>query len=117
MQQSKWFKSNHELGENDIVFIKDMIARIIKVDLDSMGTNRYYDFQYRVRGGGNFKVVRRAAQSLCLLLTAKEIEDNENITRDAIDFPIENPMQGSKPKQRPCVKVQIGNKAPALDDV
>ena len=23
-QQSKWFSSNHELGKNDIVFIKDL---------------------------------------------------------------------------------------------
>ena len=42
-----------------------------------LNTNqRYYDCQYRVRGGGNFKVVRRAAQSLCLLLTANETKEN-----------------------------------------
>ena len=82
-----------------------------------MNTDRYFDCQYRVRGGGTFKVVRRAAQSLCLVLTAKEIEENENITGDAIDFPIETPTQERKPKQRPRVKVQIGNVAPVIDDV
>ena len=34
-QQSKWFKSNHELGEGDIVFIRDTgtprLARIVRV--------------------------------------------------------------------------------------
>ena len=42
-QQNKWFSSNHELGKNDVVFIKDLktergtprLAQIIKVDLDS----------------------------------------------------------------------------------
>ena len=62
-------------------------------------------------------MVRRAAQSLCLLLTTNEIKENENVTRDTINFPIEIPTQGRKPKQRPRVKVQIGNVAPAMDDV
>ena len=82
-----------------------------------MNTDRYFDCQYRVKGGGNFKVVRRAAQSLCLLLTAKEIEDNENITCDAIDFPIETPTHSRKSKQRPRVKVQVTNVVPAIDVV
>ena len=112
-------------GKDDVVFIKDLktergtpsLARIIKVDLDTMGTDRYFDCQYRVKGGGNFKVVRRAAQSLCLLLTAKEIEENENITRDATDFPIETPTYVRKSKRRPRLKVKIANVAPAMDDV
>ena len=67
-QQSKWFTSNHELGEGDIVFIRDMktergtprLPQIVKVDLDSQGTERYFNCQYKVRGMGKFKVVRRA---------------------------------------------------------
>ena len=62
-------------------------------------------------------MVQRAAQSLCLLLTAIEIEDNEDIICDTIDFPIETPTLSRKLKQRPRVKVQIANVAPAMDDV
>ena len=122
-QQSKWFKSNHELGEGDIVFIRDMktergtprLARIVRVDLDSQGTDRYYDCQYQVRDGGNYKVVRRTAQSLCLLLTANETKENADVTHDSISFPTEIPTQGRRP--RPHVSVQIGNMAPVMDDV
>ena len=80
-----------------------------------MGMYRYYDCQYRVRGGGNFKVVWRAAQSLCLLLTENETKENADVTRDSINFPTEFPTQGRK--MRPRVKVQIGNVAPVMDDV
>ena len=56
-QQNKWFASNHELGEQDVVFIKDLrtdlstprLARIINVDTDSKGTKRYYNCQYKQR--------------------------------------------------------------------
>ena len=49
-QQSKWFTSNHELGEGDIVLIRDMktergtprLVRIVRVDLDSQGTERLW---------------------------------------------------------------------------
>ena len=61
-------------------------------------------------------MVQRPSQSLCLLLTAKEIEDYMNITRDTIDFPIET-SQNSKSSRRPCVKVQVTNVVPAIDDV
>ena len=81
-----------------------------------MNTERYFDCQYRVKGGGSFKVVRRPAQSLCLLLTAQEIEDNKNITRDSIDFPLET-SQSRKSKQKPRLKVQVTNMVPAIDDV
>ena len=87
--------------------VKPRLARIVRVDLDSQGTDRYYDCQYRVRGGGSFKVVRRAAQSLCLLLIANDIQENADVTQDSISFPTEIPNQGRKP--RPRVKVHIGN--------
>ena len=98
-QQNKWFASNHELGEQDVVFIKDLrtelgtpkLTRIINVDRDSQGTERYYDCQYKQRNSGNFKTVRRPAQSLCLLLTAEEINNKEGVTRDSIEFPVEIP--------------------------
>ena len=70
------------------------------MDLDSLGTEMYYDCQYRVRGGGSFKVVRSAAQLLCFLLTANEIKENENVTRDSINFPTEIPTQGTRKKTK-----------------
>ena len=64
-QQSKWFTSNHELGEGDIVFIRDLmtergtsrLARISKIDLVIQGTECYFDCQYKVRVTGKFKTV------------------------------------------------------------
>ena len=93
-QQNKWFASNHELGEQDVMFIKNLrtelgtprLARIINVDTDSQGTEKYYDCQYKQRKSGNFNTVRQPAQSLCLLLTAEEINNKEDVTRNSLEF-------------------------------
>ena len=113
-------------GEQDIVFIKDLrtelgtprLARIINVDTDSQGTERYYDCQYKQRISGKFKTVRRPAQSLCLLLTAEEMNNKEGVTRDSLEFPAEIPKNISRTPQPKRIKVKVFNKgSPEIKDI
>ena len=85
------------------------LTRIVKIDLDSQGTERYF-----VRGTGRFKTVRLAAQSLCLLLTAQEVNDNEDITRDSLEFLTKVPKNVT---HAPSVKVTVDNTSRAIVDV
>ena len=58
--------------------------------------------------------MRRAAQSMCLLLTADELTRDAHIVRDSLDFPAKIPDNVSC-KAR--VKVKVDNTVPTIVDV
>ena len=121
------FTDNHpaeqELGVQDIIFIKDLktdvgtprLARIIDVDTDSTGVERYYTWQYIQRNIATFKKVSRPAQSLCLLLTANEINSKEDVTRDSLEFPAKIPHKVSRKSRR--VKVTVPAPSSEIKDI
>ena len=95
LKQGKWFASNHQLGIGDLVFIKYLktnllptLARITAVEKHTNGTERYFVVSYKLKHGKGtkFKTVKREAQSLVLLMTQDEQNNDENLLRDSLDF-------------------------------
>ena len=69
------FTSNHNLDVGDIVLVTDLltklnypqIGRVTKVDTDHAGFERYFTVEYK-KNKKSFSVVKRPAQSLCVVM-------------------------------------------------
>ena len=97
LKQQKWFSSNHNLKKGDIVQILDLkepfnYARLANVS--QVEVNRYYTLEYKA--GKNFVTIKRAAQSLCFVMSKEQCEGSEPAINDSIaclsedDMPIKN---------------------------
>ena len=145
LQQAKWSKTNHQLKKDDIVMITDLftplgypvVAKISQVETDGTGIERYFVLQYKrmkvdttirradekVSFSPNFQTVKRPANSLILLVSSTEKDDQTaNLDNDSTEqsrvlhtFPdILNYVQsdpGSAKKQKDKVRIshQYGN--------
>ena len=81
IQQRKWIDKNNVLEPEDLVLVIDhqsnyghgypTLARIVHVDQDNNGIDRYFSCQYRTERG-TLKTLKRTPQSLCLVLKKQE---------------------------------------------
>ena len=70
--------------------------------------------------GRKFKIVKREAQSLVLLMTQDEQNNDENLTRDSLDFPdvsSENDEVANSARKAKKVKVKIAKPSSSIVDI
>ena len=145
LQQAKWSKTNHQLKKDDIVMVTDLftplgypvVAKISQVETDGTGIERYFVLQYKrmkvdatirradekVSFSPNFQTVKRPANSLVLLVSSTEKDDQTaNLDSDSTDqsrvlqtFPDilnyvqPDPCSAKKQKDKVKISHQSGN--------
>ena len=88
-RQQKWFKSD-SLAVGNLVVIMDTLnsfnfpslGRIIKIDKDRCGIERYFHVLHKTRGSNQSRVLRRPAQALCLI---SEVDGDNRVEADFPD--------------------------------
>ena len=101
----KWFTSNHALEIGDIVLITDLmtklnypkIGRVTQIDEDGAGVERYFKDEYK-RNKKSFSVVKRPAQSLCIVM--KKDEQERDKIADSVSFIDDDDLTVTKEKKK-----------------
>ena len=110
---TKWATTNHNLGEQDVVLIKDLkgpngypvLAVVTQVKTDSVGDDRYFECSYRSKQ--KLKKVDRVAQSLCLVLPADQRTDLTNLEQQVFADSEEEEEVAAQPDQQHNAEVEV----------
>ena len=107
----KWHKDKNTPEIGSLVQVSDIanrpqLALVESIREDDANHPRYYTISY-VNTNGKRKFLERTAQSLCMLLSKEELE-NEMI-RDPIDYLEEGQVENMR-KTKKKVKVNVQNK-------
>ena len=108
LKQGKWFSSNHALEMGDIVLITDLmtklkypkIRRVTQIDEDGAGIERYFTVEYK-KNKRSFSVVKRPAQSLCIVMKKYELDGDKIV--DSVSFLDDNDLTVKKGKKKRAV--------------
>ena len=113
----KWNKDFRVPQVGDLIQISDISGRpqlglVESIRSDTANQGRYFNISY-VSKDGKRKHLERTAQSLCLLLSKEELENE--IIRDPIDFLTEGQVQNMRKTKKLKVNVQQKGQEKIID--